>query len=89
MTKAQNALWNSYQRATATNLNDVYGRHSKAKDEAYNYCRRLQYEMGGHDGRICSANSFQFSYAFQYEDKDGDVCLCYITRDNIRKFVLG
>lgn len=89
MTKEQERFYESYNRATATNLYEVYGTHSRAKDEAYNYCRRLQYEMGGHDGRICSANTFQFTYAFQYEDADGDTCFCYITRDNVRKFCIA
>lgn len=89
MTKAQEMMWSNYKNASATDLWQVYGRHSQAKDEAMAYCRGLQYKMGGHDGRICSANTYQFSYAFQYEDEAGDVCLCYITRDNVRKFCIA
>lgn len=88
MTKAQEALWNTYKRATATDLWQVYGSFSHKKAESMDHCRRLQYELGGHDGRICSANSYKFSYGFQYEDEAGDVCLCYITKDNVRKFCI-
>ena len=89
MTKEQNTLWNNYQRATARELHQVYSRCSQAKRDAMDRCRRIQAELEGYDGRICSANSWQFSYAFQYDDEVGDVCLCYITKDRVRKFVLG
>ena len=89
MTKAQAALFGTYKRATATDLWQVYGRYSRAKAEAMARCRQLQYELGGFDGRICSANSFNFSYAFLYENCDGDICLCYITKEHVRRFFIG
>ena len=88
MTKAQAGLYSTYQRATATDLYQVYGRYSHAKEQAMQYCRRLQAEANGYDGRICSANSFQFSYAFRYEDANGQECLCYITKAHDRRFPL-
>lgn len=89
MTLYQRGLYSNYQRATATELWQVYGRHSAAKDEAMQYCRRLQSEMEGYDGRICSANTFSFTYAFRYKDADGQECLCYITKAQDRRFPLA
>lgn len=86
MNKMESALYNNYIHSTTTNLSDVYGRYSHAKEEAMNYCKRLQHEMKGFDGRICSANTYSFSYAFQYINDDGVVCLCYITKAHNRKF---
>jgi len=86
MTKFQRGLYSNYLRAIATELSQVYGSHSAAKDAAMQYCKELQYNLGGHDGRICSANSFQFSYAFRYVNESGKDCLAYITRDNNRYF---
>ena len=89
MTKAQERMWENYKMATAQELHQVYGSYSAAKAEAMNYCKRLQNELGGWDGRICSANTFQFTYAFQYKDGAGDVCLCYITKSADRKFLIA
>ena len=88
MNKFQRGLYSNYLRATATELSQVYGSHSAAKDAAMGYCRRLQSEMDGRDGRICSANSFSFTYAFRYTDVDGRECLCYISKAYDRKFPL-
>lgn len=88
MTKAQAALYSTYQQATTTDLSQVYGRYSYAKEQAMHYCHRLQAELNGYDGRICSANTFQFSYAFRYTDVDGQECLCYITKAHDRRFPL-
>ena len=86
MTKANARLYENYKRATASELWEVYGRHSRAKEQAMEYCRELQYNMNGWGGRICSANTFQFSYAFRYTNESGKECLAYITRDNNRYF---
>ena len=86
MKKMYEGFYENYKRATATELWEVYGTHSRAKDEAMQYCRELQYNMNGFDGRICSANTFQFTYAFQYVNESGKNCLAYITRDHNRFF---
>ena len=86
MTKANKGYYENYKRATATALYDVYGTYSAAKARGYAYCRELQYNMGGYDGRICSANTFQFTYAFQYVNETGKKCLAYITARHNRFF---
>ena len=86
MTKAQERMYESYKRATATELSEVYGRYSTAKAQAMQYCKELQSNLNGFSGRICSANTFQFSYAFRYVNESGRDCLAYITRDHNRYF---
>lgn len=87
MTKKQEAMLQAYERATATELHDVYGRFSKAKVNAMEYCKALQRRLQGYGGKICSANTYQFTYAFKYPDFDtGKTCLCYCTAVNDYKF---
>lgn len=86
MKKQYEGFYNQYKRATAKELHDVYGKYSPAKVNAYKYCRKLQENMGGYDGRICSANTFQFTYAFQYINESGKNCLAYITAAQNRYF---
>ena len=86
MRKQCEGFYENYKRATARTLSDVYSRYSRAKENALQYCKELQYNMNGYDGRICSANTFQFTYAFQYMNESGKHCLAYITRDNNRYF---
>ena len=89
MTKKQEGMLRAYENATATELWQVYGIYSQAKVNALRYCRELQARLNGHDGRICSANTFQFTYAFKYEDFDtGHMCLCYCTAANDYKFAI-
>lgn len=93
MTKKQEQLFDSYYRARRsgekTELYQVYGRYSKAKQEALNYCKQLQARFNGYHGTIVSANSFIFTYAFLYWDADRKVeCLCFITPSNDYKFAL-
>lgn len=86
MTKANKSFYNQYLNATARELHDVYGTYSKEKFEAMTYCKKLQYNMNGYDGRICSANTWQFTYAFQYVNEAGKNCLAYITARHNRFF---
>jgi len=87
MTKKQQAMVDSYRKATATSLREVYFSWSMKKEQAFDRCRAIQYELSGHDGRICSANSYQFTYAFLYE-KDGKQYMCYRTATNDYRFCI-
>lgn len=74
--------YEDYKRATASELWEVYGRFSRAKINALDYCKSLKFKMNGRNGRIISANTFQFSYGFEYDDPDtGALCFAYITKD--------
>lgn len=64
--KTEIALIQSYQRATDVTLDDCYSSHSYAKDRAYAYCMSRLNELGGRNHRICSYNTFTFTFAFRY-----------------------
>ena len=69
-----------YERSTARSLADVYGNYSRAKADAFNYCRRLMAEHNGEDLRILSHNTFIFTAAFMmWSDETGEPLLMYIT----------
>lgn len=54
----------------ACNLEDVYGRYSEAKKNAYEWCRD-QYELKhGYQFRIISHNGFQFTVGYLYDIVD-------------------
>ena len=61
--KAQSA-YRAFLRSDKATLDDAYGRYSKAKANAYAYCRAREDEFGSYDGVITGANTCQFSYAF-------------------------
>lgn len=71
-----------YENATARRLSDVYGRWSKKKQDAFDYCERLMCENEGWELRIISANTYMFTATFEFVPKDsetGAVCIMYIT----------
>ena len=77
----------NYDRAKYSELWQVYGRYSHAKENAMDYCKRSMRKRNGYGGKITSWNSFQFSYAFEFIDQDtGVIKLMYITRDYDRVF---
>ncbi len=59
--------------ATATQLSDVYERCSAAKHMAFRECERLMQEYGGEGLKILSHNTFVFTAAFLFEDRDTGV----------------
>jgi len=62
-------------------LDDAYGTYSRAKENAYEYCRQRERECNSYNGRITGHNSSVFSYAFTC--KVGDkMYLIYITHCN-------
>lgn len=69
-----------YDRATATCLSDVYGKWSKAKENAFDYCQRLMAEYRGWNLKILSANTFMFTAGFEFENPEtGAIAIMYIT----------
>lgn len=54
-------------------LEDVYKSHSVAKQNAYDYCKRLQEKYNGYDFRIISANTFIFTAGFKFVDVETGV----------------
>lgn len=69
-----------YKRSSDTELWQVYGNYSRAKAEAFDYCKRLMAEHDGSDLRILSHNTFMFTAAFQFRNKETDeAMIMYIT----------
>lgn len=66
----------TYERATARTLWDIYDSFSYAKQQAFDYCQKLQNEHHGENGRIIGANGFQFSYGFTYTDEIAKKTFC-------------
>lgn len=73
-----------YERSTAIQLSDVYGKCSTAKHRAFKFCQDLMYELKGYYGRIVSYNTNMFTYAFQ-----NDYNFYVITKDNIYRMPLS
>lgn len=71
-----------YSSRAALDLYDAYERPSAAKVRAWNDCRRLCEDLGGHGLRVTGWNSSIFSAAFLYDGPRGEACMCYITKGN-------
>ena len=69
-----------YERATATSLDEVYGRYSAKKKEAFEYCRNLMMKYNGWGLKILSYNTFMFTAGFEFTDEEtGAINIMYIT----------
>ena len=82
MSKLKEALYitDLYERATATSLDEVYGRYSAKKKEAFEYCRNLMAKYNGWGLKILSHNTFVFTAGFEFvSDETGAVNIMYIT----------
>ena len=65
MTKSQaQRAYRAFLRSSTYTLDEAYGRYSKAKANAYEYCQAREREFEAYDGCITGANTCQFSYAF-------------------------
>ena len=67
MTKKEQAIYDRYQQATATELRDVYTRWSQSKQASYDNIKAEMLRVEGHDLKILSANTFQYSCAYMFE----------------------
>lgn len=86
--KSMKETYASYERATARTLWDVYDSFSHAKQQAFDYCQKLQYEHHGENGRIIGANGFKFSYGFTYTDENNKKHFVYITKSHDKDAVI-
>lgn len=62
-------------------LYNVYDRWSRAKDNAFEYCKNLQCKFDGLGGYICSHNTCMFTYGFVCM-LEGKRYLVYITKEH-------
>lgn len=65
----QRAIVDKYNRSTATELWDVYGRCSTRKQRAYANCKAEMQARGGRDMRVLSASCHFFTCAFRFENE--------------------
>ena len=88
MTKRNQGIVKSYERSEKSNLNQCYGRFSKAKADAWEYCKELCKSKDGSGLKILSANVYQFTAGFKYEE-NGKQYLMYISKSENRPIEIG
>lgn len=81
MTEVKNldGIYNRLMEATASDLWEVYGSHSYAKERAFEYCKNLMYKLDGYGMKIIGHNCMTFSVAFTFEYENRP-CIAYITK---------
>lgn len=82
MTKRNQDIINRYNKATATELREVYTKPSKLKLEECRKCKQKMVEMNGERFRILGANSYLFTAAFKYKNSEGKEILVFITKNS-------
>ena len=65
-TKRGQAMFERGLNNEGTQLSDVYGRYSRAKENAMEWCRNQCIMNDGTDFHICSHNSSFFSVAYRF-----------------------
>ena len=89
MTKHQRQMWRQFQRATATELREVYKNWSTEKQRAYDRCKDIAIANNADRYRICSATSNFFTFAFSYPDPiTGQTRLQFRTGRNVYDFAV-
>ena len=73
--------YDAYQRSTSYELYDVYGTYSAAKAKAWDYCKELMYKFNGYGLKVISANGYQFTAGFMFEE-DGKTMFMYISKSH-------
>ena len=71
--------YRQYEKSNNYNLYDAYGRFSRDKAEAFDYCKSVMSEHNGSNLKIISFNTYQFSAGFVC-DIDGVKSFVYITK---------
>lgn len=72
--------YDAYKRSTSYELYDVYGSYSAAKARAGEYCKDLMNQFNGRGLKVISANGFQFTAGFMFEE-DGKTMFMYISKN--------
>lgn len=71
-------FWENFCNSSDVELSDVYGSYSRAKENAYEYCRAREREFGSYNGVITTYCIMFFTYAFTGVC-EGKEWLIYIT----------
>ena len=88
MNQRQKGIVESYKRAYATELREVYGSWSSKKEKAFAHCKELMKEKGGKNFRIISANGWAFTAGFEFKNEKGEDCIMYITKNGATEIKL-
>lgn len=70
---------NRYKASELYSLNHAYKHPSIRKENAWNYCINLMHDKCGRGLKILSYNTFMFTAAFLFRDKNGFWNMMYIT----------
>lgn len=70
--------YKQWQKSTATDLCDVYGRYSRSKENALDYCRQLAVSLNGSEPVILAHNTFMFTVGF-FGELNGKFVFVYVT----------
>ena len=73
------AHYDAYKRSSSYELYDVYGSYSAAKARAWDQCKELMKDHDGYGLKIVSANGYQFTAGFMFEE-DGKEMFMYISK---------
>ena len=68
MTKAQTAMLNQYNRASCTELEQLYKTCSEEKKSAARHCWAVMHQYNGYDMRYYSRTSYFFTCGFKWLD---------------------
>ena len=78
MNKREREAYERYLRSDMLTLYDAYDRFSRAKEEAWEYCKTLKDQKAGRGLKVIGASTHFFSAGFLYEE-DGKPMFMYIT----------
>lgn len=81
-------IYKAYQKSNMLTLWDAYEKFSHAKQNAFDYCQKLQHDYNGDGGRIIAYNTFGFSYGFTYTDNENKKHFVYITKSNDKNSII-
>lgn len=88
MTKRMEKAYTSYKMSDKLNLYHAYTSFSKAKADAWEYCKELCEKKNGRGLKVIGANSSFFSAGFTF-DEDGYHKFMYITHGGDYEAVIG
>ena len=88
MNQRQKGIVESYKRAYATELREVYSRWSSKKETAFKQCRELMREKDGKNFKIISSNGYMFTAGFEFKNEKGEDCIMYITKKGAEEIKL-
>lgn len=78
MTKRQEAIVNTYRNSQAYFLSDVYNSYSKAKENSFKAIEQEMMNCNGHTLKILTANTFQYTCAYKYDEVVGNEVILHL-----------